>query len=145
MTEKVSKSRTKEMLGALCRAYGIEILYVFGSRAKEIQAVLNAGAAVDEDRASDVDIAFKALAKRRLSVRRKAELCIDLEDLLGVDRIDLVALPEADPFLAANVVRGIRLYCADALVADEYELYLLRRAGDLAPFECERTEAVLHR
>ena len=45
---------------------------------------------------------------------------------------------EADPFLAANIIRGERLFCADVLAADEYELYVLRRAGDLAPLERER-------
>ena len=47
-------------------------------------------------------------------------------------------LSEADPFLSANIVRGERLFCRDPYAADEYELYILRRAGDLAPLEKER-------
>ena len=47
-------------------------------------------------------------------------------------------LTEADPFLAANIIRGERLYAADAHAGVEYELYVLRRAGDLAPLERER-------
>jgi hypothetical protein len=66
-----------------------------------------------------------------------------LEDLLGVARVDLVILPEADPFLAADVVRGERLCAQDAYQADEYDLYVLRRAGDLAPLERERMALIL--
>lgn len=61
-----------------------------------------------------------------------------LEDFLFVSRVDLVVIPEVDPFLAANIIRGERLYCKDAYEADEYDLYILRRAGDLIPLERER-------
>ena len=70
-------------------------------------------------------------------------LALALEDLLGVTRVDLVCFLEADPFLAANVVRGERLYACDTYQADEYELYILRRAGDLAPLERERMALIL--
>lgn len=80
---------------------------------------------------------------RRLSIREKAELAVALENLLGADRVDLVLLAEADPFLAVNVIRGERLFCRDAYAADEYELYVLRRAGDLAGFERLRIERIL--
>jgi hypothetical protein len=66
-----------------------------------------------------------------------------LEDLFGVARVDLVILREADPFLAANIVRGERLYALDPYAADEYDLYVLRRAGDLAPLERERMALIL--
>ena len=55
-----------------------------------------------------------------------------------------VALAEADPFLAANIIRGERLYALDPDEADEYELYVLRRAGDLAELERERMALILH-
>jgi hypothetical protein len=54
-------------------------------------------------------------------------------------------LPEADPFVAAEVIRGERLFADDEDAADEYDLYVLRRAGDLAPFERERIEMILGR
>jgi hypothetical protein len=67
----------------------------------------------------------------------------ELEDLLGVGRVDLVSLPEAPPFLAVEIVNGELLYEVDPDRAAEYELYVLRRAGDLAPFEHERVRGVL--
>jgi hypothetical protein len=57
--------------------------------------------------------------------------------------VDLVVLGEADPFVAAEVIRGERLYAHDEYTADEYDLYVLRRAGDLAPLERERIALVL--
>ena len=78
-----------------------------------------------------------------LDIRRKVELAIALEDLFGVNRVDLVVLPEADPFLAVNVIRGERLFADDSTLADEYDLYVLRRAADLLPFERERQRRIL--
>ena len=66
-----------------------------------------------------------------------------LEDLFCVSRVDLVNLNEADPFLAANVIRGERLYSKNADLADEYDLYVLRRAGDLIPLERERIAIIM--
>jgi hypothetical protein len=58
-------------------------------------------------------------------------------------RVDLVVLQEADPFLAVEIIRGERLYVRDEYEADEYDLYILRRAGDLAPLERERQALIL--
>ena len=66
-----------------------------------------------------------------------------LEDLFDVGRVDLVVLPEADPFLAVNVIRGERLFADNAYLADEYDLYVLRRAADLLPLERERQRLIL--
>jgi hypothetical protein len=77
-----------------------------------------------------------------MSVREKVNLAMDLEEMLGVGRVDLVILSEADPFLAANIIRGERIFCRDPYLADEYELYILRRAGDLAPLELDRLSMI---
>lgn len=105
--------------------------------------------AVDDDRQigsgkrSDVDIAVKLSAGETLSARAKEELALDLEHILGGGRVDLLALEQADPFLAVNIIRGERLFCTDPFEADQYELYILRRAGDLAPFERMRIDSVI--
>jgi hypothetical protein len=44
--------------------------------------------------------------------------------------------------LSTNIVRGERIFCRDPYAADEYELYILRRAGDLAPFEKDRLSLI---
>jgi hypothetical protein len=52
--------------------------------------------------------------------------------------VDLLDLRAADAFLALEVIRGERIYCRDEPLADEFELFVMRRAGDLEPFELER-------
>ena len=70
-------------------------------------------------------------------------MALALEELFGCKRVDLVSLSETDPFLAAEVIRGEQLFSHNEHEADEYELYVLRRAGDLAPLERERMALVL--
>ena len=86
---------------------------------------------------------IKGIPGEKWSVTKKVQLANALEEFLGVLRVDLVFLSEADPFLAAEIIRGERLFAADGHEADEYELYILRRAGDLAPLERERMALVL--
>lgn len=57
--------------------------------------------------------------------------------------MDLVVLEDADPFLAAEIIKGERLFARDEYEADEYDLFVLRRAGDLIPFERERLNLIL--
>jgi predicted nucleotidyltransferase len=132
-------------LSKLCQRYGVEIMYAFGSRAGEVKGAVDASVEVAESGPSDADIAVKTSPGRKLSIREKVELAINLEDLLGVGKVDLILISEADPFVAVNIIRGERLYCVDERGADEYDLYVLRRAGDLAHFERRRIERVLNR
>lgn len=132
-----------DRLKDFCRENRVDILYVFGSRASEILRYINGEAGLSPDSRSDVDIAVKVAPERRLSLRDKVEMAIALEDMLRLDRVDLAFLHEADPFLAVNIIRGERLFCADEYQADQYELYILRRAADLAPYERMRLEQIL--
>jgi len=133
----------RERLEAFCRRRHVQILYVFGSRAREVLRAVEGGGGLGSGQSSDVDIAVKLSKDQRLTVRQKAELAVALENLLDVDRVDLVMLSQADPFLAVNIIRGERVFCADDYEADQYELYVLRRAGDLARFEHMRIERIM--
>ncbi|MFQ6099880.1 MAG: hypothetical protein ACE5OS_01410 [Anaerolineae bacterium] len=132
-----------EALAHLCDEFRVDVLYAFGSRADEVREWLAGGRAVLPSGPADLDVGVKLSRGTRLSVRDKVRLALALEDLLEVVRVDLVCLDDADPFLAANIVRGERLYARDAYEADEYDLYVLRRAGDLAPLERERMALIL--
>jgi predicted nucleotidyltransferase len=128
----------RSRLEDFCRVHELDALYVFGSRAEEVCRGLVADLLAPEASSSDVDIGILPPESAVLPVDRKVAIATGLEDLLGVSRVDLVVLPEADPFLAVNVIRGERPFTRDARRTDEYELFVLRRAGDLAPFERER-------
>lgn len=132
----------KSQVREICKRYHIEIMYAFGSRCKELKRCIDGEETIQNTISSDADIGIKTSKDSYLSVRDKARLMMELEDLFKVDRVDLVILTEADPFLAANIIRGERLYCEDDYIADEYELYILRRAGDLAPLERDRLSLI---
>ena len=68
---------------------------------------------------------------------------MDLEELFELPRADLVVLNDVDPFIALEAVRGELLFCADLDQQAEEELFILRRAGDLEPFETERIRLML--
>lgn len=127
----------------LCQEYGIASLYLFGSQSQAVWQWFTTNESLSLMAGHDVDVGVKSLPERALTVRQKVELAQALESLLNAPQVDLVCLEDADPFLAVNIIRGERLYAADNYAADEYELYLLRRAGDLAPFERARMTAVM--
>ena len=129
----------KAKIKTLCESYPIQALYVFGSRSAEILSLLAHELPKNEE--SDLDVAL--LIDGHFSVRQKVDFAQALEELFKVNRVDLVILNDADTFLAANAVRGYRLYARNDYEADEFELYVLRRAGDLAQFERQRIDLIL--
>jgi uncharacterized protein len=134
----------RERLAALARRYGVRDVYAFGSRADEIVGLVHGS---DQIRSgppeSDVDIGVRPRYGVPFGVNERVDFTLALEELLDVRRVDLVVLPEAGAFLALAAVSGELLYCEDPTEQAEYELYVLRRAGDLLPFERERRRLIL--
>ncbi len=139
----IQMNKQTQFLADLCRQYQIAILYVFGSQAKDVQGWIDGVTAVLPASTADVDIGVKLQHGKTVSIQDKVQLTLALEDFFDVPRVDLVIFTDADPFLAANIVRGERLYAHDNHQADEFDLYILRRAGDLAPLELERIALIL--
>jgi predicted nucleotidyltransferase len=133
----------KEDLAALCRRYRVDALYAFGSRSREIAQRVPTGESFPTGSTSDVDIGVLPRQGAVLDARDKVRLMAEFEDLFRVGRVDLVVLPEASAFLAVDIIRGELLYDEDPDRSAEYELYVLRRAGDLAHYERERVERIL--
>ncbi len=52
-------------------------------------------------------------------------------------------LPQAGPYVALDVVSGELLCWTDPIREAEYQLFVLRRAGDLTFFERERRPQLL--
>jgi len=104
-------------------------VYWFGSRARG-----------EELEGSDVDLAV--LFSEPVDVMDLLALEDSLERALGV-AVDLIDLGKANAFLALDAIRGERVHCTDSTRCDEFDLYVLRRAGDLEPFERERRRMAL--
>ena len=127
----------------ICRPLGILALYAFGSRADDASAALAQNRRLGHAEGADLDIGVLPPRTRRLDVREKAELAGKLEDLFEVGRIDLVVLSEASAFLALDAVQGALLLDLSPDETARFELYVLRRAGDLWFYERERRRMVL--
>ena len=116
-------------------------MYLFGSRSLEMLHFLREGITLSSQADHDVDIGI--LPGSPMPVKQKAKLALELESLLNVARVDLCLLNEVDAFVAVNIIRGERIFAEDSYQADEYELYVLRRAGDLADLERWRLDMIL--
>jgi len=136
-------NRKRAALKAICQQHGVAILYSFGSRAKETLAWLNDPKAVLAPGPSDVDLGVKPLPATDFNWKTEVALGHALEDLLAVQRVDLANLDNANPFLAAEIIHGERLYAENEYAADNYDLYILRQEGDLAFLEEERARLLL--
>jgi uncharacterized protein len=130
-------------LERVCRDRGAIAVYVFGSRAAEIAARVRGQEALPERTSSDVDLGVLLPRGMKLCERDRVRLAAELEDLLGVARVDVVLLGEASPFLAVEAVSGELLLDLRPRETVDFELFALRRAGDLLQFQRARTEAVL--
>ena len=134
--------RLSTLFQTIMERYNICASYAFGSRALEIAARIKGKPFHPRASQSDVDIGVEPIQGRRLSTREKVRLAIELEDVFEVPRVDLVIVSEVDPFLALDIIRGELIYCTDLDKQAEHELYILRRAGDLASFQRERMKQV---
>jgi hypothetical protein len=77
------------------------------------------------------------------SAAERVRLAASIEVVLDVPRVDLVVAGEASSFLAADVVSGELLVDLSPRETADFELYALRRAGDLLPFQRSRIAAVI--
>jgi len=132
-------------LQKIAERYGLSAIYAFGSRAAETGARVRGknhpAQALPSD--SDLDLGIQPSRRTRLTARDKVRLSLAVEDLFQVPGVDLVVIPEVDPFLALEIIRGELLFCTDPDEQAEHELHVLRRAGDLASYERERRRLIL--
>ncbi|MFH0872518.1 MAG: nucleotidyltransferase domain-containing protein [bacterium] len=131
----------KEKMGRLAAQYRLQIIYVFGSRAKEAQDLVEGRIDRLSSAPSDLDIGVKP--ERPLTVAEKVEIAIFFEDLFHLPRVDVVVLPEAPVSLAVEIVLGEILYTRDATYEAEYQLYIMKMAADLLPYEQAKQEMIL--
>jgi hypothetical protein len=103
--------------------------YLFGSRARG-----------EAREGSDLDLAV--YCERPLELDELIGLETELERATGLP-VNVIDLRQADTFLALEAIRGERILERDGRRLDELDLDVLRRAGDLAPFERERRRLLL--
>ena len=131
----------KKGLESLADKYHLQLIYAFGSRAKEVLHRVKEKRSPSASSKSDLDIGIKS--EKRLNVEKKVEIAIFLEDLFDVPRVDVVEISEAPIALALEIVQGELLYAYDANFEAEYQLYIMSRAADLLPYERLRQKTIL--
>ena len=107
----------------------VRALYVFGSRIDGT-----------ERPDSDLDVGVVYVSPQPL------EKTVRLEEALYQatgEPVDVIDAARAGALLALAVVRGERVFTRDELETDLFDLYVLRRAGDLLPFERARCAMLL--
>jgi len=140
---KTSLDNFKQKIAEVCLKYEIADLYVYGSRSKEIAALVYNLPLLPEQPERDLDVGILPEKKEVWYPQKRVNLIIELEDLFHVNRVDLVLLPKADPYLALDIIRGELLYTRDPDQQASYELFILRQAGDLLPYKNERIQMIL--
>ena len=125
----------------ICKKYQVKAFYVFGSRSADMLRAIEDDMYQPTSSQSDLDIGV--LTRSPFSIESKVNLTLELEAIFNAPRVDLFVLQEVDAFLAANIIRGERIYAEDPYLADEYDLFVLRRAGDLAELERQRIAMIL--
>ncbi len=107
-----------------------------------ILAVYLFGSRTDGSARPDSDVDLGVLFQSPSQLDQLVDLQMAFEQYLGKD-VDLIDLGRANAFLTLDAIRGERLYCRDPFASDNFELYVLRRAADLAPFERQRRRLLL--
>ena len=125
--------KIREQVKDIASRYDLQIIYAFGSRAKEALDMVEGRIEQVSSKPSDLDIGVKP--EKPLTVEEKVKIAIVFEDLFDVSRVDLIVLPEAPVFLALEIVTGEILYRQDSTHEAEYQLYIMRMAADLLPYE----------
>jgi hypothetical protein len=133
--------RIKEQISDMASQYGLRIIYAFGSRAKEALDLIENRVEHLRSAPADLDIGVKP--ERSLTVEEKVKIAIFFEDLFDVSRVDLIVLPEAPVSLALEIVTGEILYMQDSTYEAEYQLYIMRQAADLLPYERMKQAMIL--
>jgi predicted nucleotidyltransferase len=109
----------KEKIAQMAGQYGLQIIYAFGSRAKETLEAVEGRLDRLSPTPSDLDIGVKP--ERRLTVEEKVEIAIIFEDLFDLPRLDVAVLPEAPVSLAVEIVIGEILYARGSTYEAEYQ------------------------
>jgi predicted nucleotidyltransferase len=120
----------------------VEPLWAIGAGDERIVGLYLFGSQAHGDARPDSDVDVGVLFEGEVPVEELLELEDAMERVVG-KAVQLVDVARARPFLALDIIRGERIYAADEYRCDQFDLYVLRRAGDLEPFERERRRLVL--
>ena len=131
----------REQIQKFALQHRIQIIYAFGSRAKEALAFIEGKTAGFSPGPSDLDLGIKP--SKPLNVEEKVKIAIFFEDFFRLPRVDVVAIPEVPVLLALEIVTGEIMYVEDPTYEAEYQLYIMKMAADLLPHERTKQSMIM--
>src|SRR3990172_1873157 len=106
----------------IAERYGCNMVYLFGSKADNGRRYLEGGYVVPEP-SSDLDLAV-AFETPPLDVFKiYGSLYKEFSDIFEPFEVDIV--------FKCEIIKGVRIYEKDAIISDEFEEDVIKRAGDL--------------
>ncbi len=120
----------EDKIKAIAEKFGITLIYLFGSQAEEGRKYIE-GREISSDLFSDLDVAtvFKETPAQTMEVY--GGLYRELAELFVPFHIDLVFMHEVNHLFQYEIIKGVRIYERDELMADEFEERIMKRAEDL--------------
>jgi predicted nucleotidyltransferase len=115
---------------AIAEKYSVSQIYLFGSQAAQGNQYFE-GADAMPDETSDLDIAVSFKNPPVLPTYTYGRLYRDMGEIFHPFNIDLIFMHELDILLQYEILKGIRIYEADELIADDFEEKIMKLAGDL--------------
>ena len=122
----INVGEIKKEVEKLARKYGLKLLLVYGSVAKN-----------EARRDSDVDVAFRSENKVDL-----LELMADLVKVLKFGKIDLVDLDTANPLLLSQIVSDYIVLFGEKSAVNSLEVKAFKRFVDYKPYFDDEREFV---
>ena len=136
-------NRYETSIRELAEQYRVFCFYSFGSRGREVLELVRGERQAPERSTSDIDIGVHYRKGCRPELNDTIHLMQALEDIFQAPRVDLVDITLAPCALALEIIQGELIYCSDEIKQAEYELYVLRCAGDQAFLMNERYERII--
>lgn len=134
-------TKIQKKINRIAEKYHIQVIYAFGSRAKEINLLIQGKKRTLPRSHSDLDIGIKT--GHPLNVKDKADIAVFFEDLFEMPQVDVVVISEAPIPLAYEIVTGELIFARDETDEAEYQLLIMRMMADILPHLRSRRKMVL--
>ncbi len=121
----------REKIKNIAEKYGISIIYLFGSQAKNAAKYLKADNTTADD-LSDLDLAVYFKEGPSNSMKIYGALYKEFSEVFEPFYIDLIFIHEVEILFQYEIIKGIRIFEKEESFADEFEEMIMKRAEDLA-------------
>jgi predicted nucleotidyltransferase len=137
----------EETLKIIAEKFGIRLIYLFGSQADAGRTYLEGGK-IESGPFSDLDVAVSFEKPPAATMKVYGNLYREISELFDPFSVDLLFMHEVNSLFRYEIIRGVRIYERDGLIADEFEERVMKIAEDLIfkkrIFDQEVMEAMEH-